>query len=94
VGKCGATEQSTSQYPTSSEQPPIALNTSIIAAMTMESALNEIRGLYANASAAEQQKMQEQLRGLQNELYTDWEVLFSLVMGVGHIKLSLSRSLT
>jgi hypothetical protein len=62
--------------------------------MTMESALNEIRGLYANASAAGRQKMQEQLRGLQDELYTDWEVLFGLVMGVGRIKLSLSRLVT
>jgi demethylsterigmatocystin 6-O-methyltransferase len=50
--------------------------------MTIESAIDEIRSLYSKGNAAERQKMQEQLRNLQDELYTDWEVLFSLVMGV------------
>jgi hypothetical protein len=48
----------------------------------MESAINKIRDLHSKASASEQQKIQEQLRDLQTDLYTDWEVLFGLAMGV------------
>jgi demethylsterigmatocystin 6-O-methyltransferase len=48
----------------------------------MEIALNEIRDLHAKANAAGQQEIQEQLRDLQTELYTDWEVLFGMAMGV------------
>jgi hypothetical protein len=57
------------------------LNTNSIT-MTMENAMNEIRGHYAKADAPERQKIQEQLRDLQDNLYTDWEVLFGLAMGV------------
>jgi demethylsterigmatocystin 6-O-methyltransferase len=48
----------------------------------MEAAMNEICDLYTKANAAERQKIQEQLMGLQANLYTDWEILFSLAMGV------------
>ena len=44
--------------------------------------MNQIRDLYAKANASEQQRMQEQLRDLQTDLDTDWEVLFGLAMGV------------
>jgi hypothetical protein len=57
------------------------LNTNSIT-MTMENAMNEIRGHYAKADAPERQKIQEQLRDLQDNLYTDWEVLFGMAMGV------------
>lgn len=49
---------------------------------TMEAPMQQIRDLYANASATEKHKIQEQLRDLKNDLDTDWEVLFSLAMGV------------
>jgi demethylsterigmatocystin 6-O-methyltransferase len=49
--------------------------------------MNEIRDLHAKANAAGQQDIQEQLRDLQTELYTDWEVLFGLAMGVRPILL-------
>jgi demethylsterigmatocystin 6-O-methyltransferase len=48
----------------------------------MEAAINEIRGLYTKADASERQKIQEQLMDLQANLFTDWEILFSLAMGV------------
>jgi demethylsterigmatocystin 6-O-methyltransferase len=48
----------------------------------MEAAMDEIRGLYTKADAPERQKIQEQLMDLQTNLYTDWEILFSLAMGV------------
>jgi demethylsterigmatocystin 6-O-methyltransferase len=48
----------------------------------METSISQIRDIYAKASAAERQKIQMQLKTLENELYTDWEVLFGLAMGV------------
>jgi demethylsterigmatocystin 6-O-methyltransferase len=48
----------------------------------METAMNDIRNLYAKANAPERQKIQEQLRDLQDNLYTDWEVMFGLAGGV------------
>lgn len=51
----------------------------------METATDQIRELYAKADAYERQKIQEQLRTLQDELYNDWEVYFSLAMGVSFI---------
>lgn len=51
----------------------------------METATNQIRDLYAKADASERQKIQEQLRTLQDNLYTDWEVLFGLAIGVSII---------
>jgi len=44
--------------------------------------MNQIRNLYAKANASERHKMQEQLRDLQTDLDTDWEILFGLAMGV------------
>jgi demethylsterigmatocystin 6-O-methyltransferase len=47
--------------------------------------MNQIRDLYAKANASERHKLQEQLRDLQTDLYTDWDVLFGLAMGVCQI---------
>jgi demethylsterigmatocystin 6-O-methyltransferase len=44
--------------------------------------MNQIRDLYGKANASERHKLQEQLRDLQTDLYTDWDVLFGLAMGV------------
>ncbi|EAT84436.1 hypothetical protein HBH56_044220 [Parastagonospora nodorum] len=43
----------------------------------MDAALNEIREQYTKGDAAERQKIQDQIRDLQYDLYTDWEVMFS-----------------
>jgi hypothetical protein len=48
----------------------------------MESALDQIRDLYIKADAAERHRIQDQIRSLQDELYTDWEVLFGQAIGV------------
>ncbi|KAF2818954.1 S-adenosyl-L-methionine-dependent methyltransferase [Ophiobolus disseminans] len=47
----------------------------------MEAPMDQIRDLYAKANASERHGMQEQLRDLQTDLDTDWEVLFGLAMG-------------
>ncbi|KAI8936947.1 hypothetical protein NX059_006175 [Plenodomus lindquistii] len=44
----------------------------------MEAETAQIRALYATANTAERQAIQEQLRDLQRDLYTDWEILFGL----------------
>jgi hypothetical protein len=51
----------------------------------MESALDQIRDLYAKADALERHKIQDQIRSLQDELYTDWEVLFGQATGVSTV---------
>jgi hypothetical protein len=48
----------------------------------MEAATEQIRNLYAKGNARERQQIQEQMRDLQKDLYTDWETMFSLAMGV------------
>lgn len=48
----------------------------------METATDQIRDLYAKAHADERQKIQQQLRDLQNDLYSDWDILFGMAMGV------------
>jgi demethylsterigmatocystin 6-O-methyltransferase len=48
----------------------------------MESPLNQIREIYTKANASERHKIQDQIRSLQDELYTDWEVLFGQAIGV------------
>jgi len=48
----------------------------------METASFQIRELYATANARKRQEIHEQLRDLQQELYSDWEVFFDLVLGV------------
>ena len=60
----------------------------------MEEPMNQIRNLYAKANASERHKLQEQLRDLQTDLDTDWEVLFGLAMGVrlAPFFLNVSRS--
>ncbi|CAO2648033.1 Nn.00g089550.m01.CDS01 [Neocucurbitaria sp. VM-36] len=50
----------------------------------MEVSMGQVRSLYANANAVQRQQIQEQLRDLQRELYTDWEIIFSLAMGPLH----------
>jgi demethylsterigmatocystin 6-O-methyltransferase len=57
----------------------------------MEAALNVIREQYTKGDAVERQKIQEQIRDLQNDLYTDWEVVFGNAYGVSHIPALLSR---
>lgn len=48
----------------------------------MDAAIDQIRSLYAKANAAERQVLQEQVRDLQRELYTDWELFFSFGMDI------------
>lgn len=59
----------------------------------MEAPSEQIRGLYAKANAAERQQIHEQLRDLQNELYTDWEVMFGIGMGVSRDRSPIPISL-
>ncbi|KAF2026198.1 S-adenosyl-L-methionine-dependent methyltransferase [Setomelanomma holmii] len=47
----------------------------------MDTATKQIRDLYSSANAQERHKIQEQLRDLQHDLWTDWEVLFGFAMG-------------
>lgn len=58
----------------------------------MEAALNMIRDQYTKGDAAERHKIQDQIRDLQNDLYTDWEVLFSNAYGVSHTPAFSSRT--
>jgi hypothetical protein len=51
----------------------------------MDAALQQIRDAYAQASADERQQIQAQLTDLRNDIFTDWEVLFSLAMGVSSL---------
>jgi demethylsterigmatocystin 6-O-methyltransferase len=44
----------------------------------MEAAMNQIRDLYAKANASERQRIQEQVRDLQKDLYSDWEMVFGM----------------
>ncbi|RYO43497.1 Demethylsterigmatocystin 6-O-methyltransferase [Alternaria arborescens] len=46
----------------------------------MEAAAQNIRELYAKSNARERQQIQEQVRDLQKDLYSDWEMMFSLAM--------------
>jgi len=48
----------------------------------MEAAAQNIRELYAKSNARERQQIQEQVRDLQKDLYSDWEMMFSLAMAV------------
>jgi hypothetical protein len=48
----------------------------------MDVAMKQIRDRYAEANPREQQKILEELRDLQNDLHTPWEVLFGVAMGV------------
>lgn len=50
--------------------------------------MNQIREIYEKANASERHRLQEQLRDLQIDLYTDWEVLFGLAMGVRYYFIS------
>jgi demethylsterigmatocystin 6-O-methyltransferase len=57
----------------------------------MEAPMNQIRELYAQANASERHRLQDQIRDLQNELYTEWDIMFGLAMGVNLHLISLSR---
>ncbi|KAI4668844.1 uncharacterized protein J4E78_002672 [Alternaria triticimaculans] len=46
----------------------------------MEAAADQIRQAYAKGNARERQQIQEQIRDLQKDLYSDWEMMFSLAM--------------
>ncbi|CAG5150298.1 uncharacterized protein ALTATR162_LOCUS2618 [Alternaria atra] len=46
----------------------------------MEAATETIRNIYAKSDARERQQIQEQIRDLQKDLYSDWEMTFSLAM--------------
>jgi demethylsterigmatocystin 6-O-methyltransferase len=48
----------------------------------MEAATVQIREIYANSNVRERQRIQEQIRDLQKDLYSDWETMFSLAMAV------------
>ena len=48
--------------------------------------MDQIRGLYAKATAGERQQIQEQLRDLQRDLYTDWELFFGFAVGVSSLQ--------
>ncbi len=48
----------------------------------MEAATGQIREIYANSNVRERQRIQEQIRDLQKDLYSDWETMFSLAMAV------------
>jgi len=48
----------------------------------MEAAADQIRQAYAKGNARERQQIQEQIRDLQKNLYSDWEMMFSLAMAV------------
>ncbi|KAH7088159.1 S-adenosyl-L-methionine-dependent methyltransferase [Paraphoma chrysanthemicola] len=47
----------------------------------MDAPLKQIREIYANSTDHERHKIQSQLRDLEHDMYTDWEVLFGLAMG-------------
>jgi demethylsterigmatocystin 6-O-methyltransferase len=48
----------------------------------MEAATETIRNIYAKSDARERQQIQEQIRDLQKDFYSDWEMTFSLAMAV------------
>jgi demethylsterigmatocystin 6-O-methyltransferase len=48
----------------------------------MEAATETIRNIHAKSDARERQQIQEQIRDLQKDLYSDWEMTFSLAMAV------------
>ena len=48
----------------------------------MEAAADQIRQAYTKGNARERQQIQEQMRDLQKDLYSDWEMMFSLAMAV------------
>jgi hypothetical protein len=58
---------------------------------TMEAALNVIRDHYTKADASERHKIQDQIRSLQDGLYTDWEVLFGYAVGVSCTMISVLK---
>ncbi|KAH8704512.1 S-adenosyl-L-methionine-dependent methyltransferase [Phaeosphaeriaceae sp. PMI808] len=47
----------------------------------MEAAMDQVRSLHAKANSAEKRKIQEQLRDLQTDLSTDWEIFFGQAIG-------------
>lgn len=48
----------------------------------MEAAMDQIRSLYAKADTSEKHVIQKQLRDLQIDLSSDWELFFGEAMGV------------
>ncbi|KAL1799816.1 hypothetical protein ACET3X_000158 [Alternaria dauci] len=46
----------------------------------MDASVQNIREIYAKSNARERQQIQEQIRDLQKDLYSDWEMIFSLAM--------------
>ena len=48
----------------------------------MDAATEQIRQAYAKGNARERQQIQEQIRDLRKDLYSDWEMMFSLAMAV------------
>ncbi|KAH6858961.1 S-adenosyl-L-methionine-dependent methyltransferase [Alternaria rosae] len=46
----------------------------------MEAATEQIREIYAKSDARGRQQIQEKIRDLQTDLYSDWETMFSLAM--------------
>lgn len=71
-------------------EPGIRVTTKQFVAAMMEASMNQVRELYGKADADERQKIQEQLRDLQRDLYTDWEILFGLATGVSHLASTFS----
>ena len=53
----------------------------------MEAAADQIRQAYAKGNARERQQIQEQIRELQKDIYSDWEMIFSLAMAVSPLYL-------
>lgn len=49
----------------------------------MENILEQIRALYANANANERQHIQEQLRDVQRDIASNFDLVWSLGSGVG-----------
>lgn len=49
----------------------------------MEMILDQIRTLYASADAEERQRIQEQLRDVQREIVSTFDLVWSLGSGVG-----------
>jgi demethylsterigmatocystin 6-O-methyltransferase len=52
----------------------------------MEAAIETVREIYAKSNSRERQQIQEQIRDLQKDLYSDWEMTFSLAMAVSLLR--------
>lgn len=60
----------------------------------MDVACQQIRALYEKSNARERQAVHEQLRDLQTELSSDWEVFFGLALAVGLLNLQPTKTFT